>query len=149
MCDAALQKSTSCIHNHAKEETETSFRHPGGSRKAGSRWLRKSRGGRAGRLPGCRGGKGHTEREKAQQGKQCIHKSLMSHTSSAPSAAGPMSDAYFLSRHELLGWVNSLLQLNLTKVEQVRLLSFAQTLHVWFLLLLLHAYMLLQRVPEL
>jgi len=38
----------------------------------------------------------------------------------APSAAGPMSDAYFLSRHELLSWINNLLHLNLSKVEQAR-----------------------------
>lgn len=37
-----------------------------------------------------------------------------------PSSAGPMSDAFFMSRNELLSWVNNLLGLNLTKVEQVR-----------------------------
>jgi hypothetical protein len=38
----------------------------------------------------------------------------------AASSVGIMGECFFVGRTELLGWINSLLGLNLTKVEAVR-----------------------------
>lgn len=42
------------------------------------------------------------------------------------AAAGPASDCFFVGRAELLAWVNGLLGTNVTKVEAVRIVTWAQ-----------------------